>query len=55
MLGTFIDTIVVCSMTALVILTTGAWTSGETGAGAKRFKDGAGRCSSASGRPGPWR
>lgn len=32
MLGTFIDTIVVCSMTALVIITTGAWTSGETGA-----------------------
>jgi AGCS family alanine or glycine:cation symporter len=33
MLGTFIDTIVVCTMTALVIVTTGAWTSGETGAG----------------------
>jgi AGCS family alanine or glycine:cation symporter len=32
MLGTFIDTIVVCSFTAFVILTTGAWTSGETGA-----------------------
>ncbi len=32
MLGTFIDTIVVCSFTALVILTTGAWTSGLTGA-----------------------
>lgn len=32
MLGTFIDTIVVCSMTALVILTTGAWTSGASGA-----------------------
>ncbi|MEF8794053.1 alanine/glycine:cation symporter family protein [Thiohalorhabdus sp.] len=32
MLGTFIDTIVVCTMTALVILTTGAWESGETGA-----------------------
>lgn len=32
MLGTFIDTIVVCSFTALVILTTGAWTSGENGA-----------------------
>ena len=26
MLGTFIDTIVVCTMTALVILTSGAWT-----------------------------
>ncbi len=32
MLGTFIDTIIVCSFTALVILVTGAWTSGETGA-----------------------
>ncbi|PTW51293.1 AGCS family alanine or glycine:cation symporter [Rhodovulum kholense] len=32
MLGTFIDTILVCSMTALVIITTGVWTSGETGA-----------------------
>lgn len=32
MLGTFIDTIIVCTMTALVILITGAWTSGETGA-----------------------
>ncbi|MFQ5765168.1 MAG: alanine/glycine:cation symporter family protein [Rhodospirillales bacterium] len=32
MLGTFIDTIVVCSMTALVIIMTGAWTSGETSA-----------------------
>jgi alanine or glycine:cation symporter, AGCS family len=31
MLGTFIDTIVVCSMTALVIIMTGVWTSGETG------------------------
>ena len=32
MLGTFIDTIIVCTMTALVIITTGVWTSGETGA-----------------------
>ncbi len=32
MLGTFIDTIIVCSMTALVIILTGSWTSGETGA-----------------------
>ncbi len=32
MLGTFIDTIVVCTMTALVIVTTGAWESGEGGA-----------------------
>ena len=31
MLGTFIDTIIVCTMTALVIITTGVWTSGETG------------------------
>lgn len=32
MLGTFIDTIILCSMTALVILVTGVWQSGETGA-----------------------
>ena len=32
MLGTFIDTIIVCTMTALVIIMTGTWTSGETGA-----------------------
>jgi alanine or glycine:cation symporter, AGCS family len=32
MLGTFIDTILVCSFTALVILSTGVWTSGENGA-----------------------
>ncbi|MEM7191864.1 MAG: sodium:alanine symporter family protein [Pseudomonadota bacterium] len=32
MLGTFIDTIVVCTFTALVILSTGAWTSGADGA-----------------------
>jgi len=32
MLGTFIDTIILCSITGLVIITTGAWTQGETGA-----------------------
>ncbi|MFZ2508425.1 MAG: sodium:alanine symporter family protein [Steroidobacteraceae bacterium] len=32
MMGTFIDTIVVCSMTALAIVVSGAWQSGETGA-----------------------
>ncbi|HKI84257.1 MAG TPA: sodium:alanine symporter family protein [Candidatus Krumholzibacteria bacterium] len=32
MTQTFIDTIVVCSLTALVILTTGAWESGANGA-----------------------
>jgi len=32
MLGTFIDTIVVCTMTALVIVATGAWSGGTTGA-----------------------
>jgi len=31
MLGPFIDTILICSMTALVIITTGMWTSGATG------------------------
>jgi AGCS family alanine or glycine:cation symporter len=32
MTQTFIDTLVVCTMTGLVILTTDAWTTGETGA-----------------------
>lgn len=32
MLGTFIDTIIVCSITALVILTSVEWNAGETGA-----------------------
>ncbi|MGD9168764.1 MAG: sodium:alanine symporter family protein, partial [Candidatus Thiodiazotropha sp.] len=32
MLGTFIDTLVVCSITGLAIVVTDAWTSGETGA-----------------------
>ncbi len=32
MLGTFIDTIIVCSITGLAIITSGAWTSGATGA-----------------------
>ena len=32
MTQTFIDTIIVCTMTALVILVTGSWTSGENGA-----------------------
>jgi AGCS family alanine or glycine:cation symporter len=32
MLGTFIDTLIICSITGLAIIVTGAWTSGETGA-----------------------
>jgi AGCS family alanine or glycine:cation symporter len=32
MTQTFIDTIIVCSATGLVILTTGVWTTGDTGA-----------------------
>lgn len=32
MLGTFIDTIIVCSITGLAIISSGAWTSGATGA-----------------------
>ncbi|WP_061288798.1 alanine/glycine:cation symporter family protein [Azotobacter vinelandii] len=32
MLGTFIDTIVVCSMTGLAILSSGVWTGGKSGA-----------------------
>ena len=30
MLGPFIDTIVVCSLTSLVIVSTGAWETGKT-------------------------
>jgi AGCS family alanine or glycine:cation symporter len=32
MTGTFIDTIVICSLTALAIVASGAWTTGATGA-----------------------
>ena len=32
MLGTFIDTLIICSMTAFVIILTGTWNSGLTGA-----------------------
>jgi alanine or glycine:cation symporter, AGCS family len=32
MLGTFIDTIIICSLTGLVLAVTGAWSSGEEGA-----------------------
>src|SRR5690606_34601230 len=32
MMGTFIDTIIVCTMTGLVIITSGAWTGGMAGA-----------------------
>jgi alanine or glycine:cation symporter, AGCS family len=32
MLGTFIDTIILCSITGLVIISSGVWSSGETGA-----------------------
>ena len=32
MLGTFIDTIIICSITGLAIIASGAWTSGESGA-----------------------
>lgn len=32
MLGTFIDTIIVCSITGLAIITSGVWTGGKTGA-----------------------
>ena len=31
MLGTFIDTIIICTMTALVIITTGAYATGQSG------------------------
>jgi len=32
MLGTFFDTIIICSLTALVIVISGAWQSGDNGA-----------------------
>ncbi|MDB1125402.1 alanine/glycine:cation symporter family protein [Vibrio algarum] len=32
MLGTFLDTLIICSITGLVIIISGAWTSGESGA-----------------------
>ena len=32
MVGTFIDTLIICSITGLVIIISGVWTSGETGA-----------------------
>lgn len=32
MLGTFIDTIIVCSITGLAIISSGVWTSGQSGA-----------------------
>ena len=32
MLGTFIDTLIICSITGLVIIVSGAWTKGENGA-----------------------
>jgi AGCS family alanine or glycine:cation symporter len=40
MLGTFIDTIIICTMTALVIVMSGVWIDGDTGAAlsAKAFE-----------------
>ena len=32
MLGTFIDTLIICTITGLVIVISGAWTTGENGA-----------------------
>jgi len=42
MMGTFIDTIIICTMTALVIVLTGAWKTGESGAAltSMAFNDG---------------
>ncbi len=42
MLGTFIDTIIVCTITALVIIITGMWSSGESGAALSSAAFGAG-------------
>nr|WP_217991907.1 sodium:alanine symporter family protein [Rhodobacter maris] len=32
MMGTFIDTVIICTLTGLAIMVTGVWTGGETGA-----------------------
>jgi AGCS family alanine or glycine:cation symporter len=32
MMGTFIDTLIICTMTGLAIISSGAWTTGESGA-----------------------
>lgn len=37
MLGTFIDTLIVCSITGLAIVVSGSWTSGENGAALTSF------------------
>lgn len=37
MLGTFIDTLIVCTITGLAIIVSGAWTSGENGAALTSF------------------
>lgn len=37
MTGTFLDTFVVCTITGLVLITTGAWNSGKTGVEATTF------------------
>lgn len=42
MLGTFIDTLIICTMTALVIILTGVWTSGENGASLSALAFGSG-------------
>ncbi|MGI6065291.1 MAG: alanine/glycine:cation symporter family protein [Bacillota bacterium] len=47
MTGTFLDTIIVCSMTGLVLVVTGAWASGKEGVEMTRLAFG-------SGLPGDW-
>ncbi len=42
MLGTFIDTLIICTITALVIVLTGMWSSGESGAALSSAAFGAG-------------
>lgn len=37
MTGTFIDTIIVCSITGLALVTTGAWTTGMSGVEATTY------------------
>lgn len=47
MLGTFIDTLVICTITGLVIMVTGVWQSGENGASLTLF-------AFKTGLPGTW-
>lgn len=51
MLGTFIDTIVICTMTGLAIVVTGAWETGLDGAALTTYAFQRGRPSLPPSRP----